>query len=118
MKKNNINPLSILFVFLVPVIIFVYLFKVIFKLVKKAPVKLPEYDFVPEKEVSPNGLNQRQMEIIEYMRKNDGIGRVSELVKMFSQTDRTIRRDLNKLDGLGVVRRTGSTKSVSYTLKK
>jgi predicted HTH transcriptional regulator len=117
MKKNNINPLSILFIFLVPVIIFVYLFKVVFKILKKAPVKLPEYDFIPEKEVSPNGLNQRQLEIIEYMRNNKGVGRVSEMVKLFSQTDRTIRRDLNKLEGLGVVKRTGSTKSVSYTLK-
>lgn len=115
MKKKTFNPLYILFALLVPVVVIMYFFK---KGKKGIVVDRNEYDFKPEVEITPNGINQRQLKILSYMRENDGVGKVSDMVKMFSETDRTLRRDLNKLEGLGVVKRSGSTKSVSYTLSK
>jgi DNA-binding MarR family transcriptional regulator len=115
MKKKTFNPLYILFALLVPVIVIMYFFK---KGKKGIVVDRNEYDFQPEVEITPNGINQRQLKVLSYMRENGGVGKVSDMVKMFSETDRTLRRDLNKLEGLGVVKRSGSTKSVSYTLSK
>lgn len=119
MKKNSLNPKYFLFLLLVPFAIFLYFFK-IFSKKRGVAVPVPqEFDFVPEPSVvTPNGLNDRQMAILEYMRGNNGIGRVSEMVTLFSQTDRTLRRDLNKLEALRVVIRSGSTKSVVYSLAK
>lgn len=115
MKKNSFNPLYVLFALLVPVVVIMYLFK---RGKKGVVLDRQSYDFQPDSEVTPNGLNERQLKIVAYMRENNGFGRVSDMVKMFSETDRTLRRDLNKLEGLGVVSRSGSTKSVSYSLSK
>lgn len=119
MKKEN-NFRYLLFLLLVPVIVLVYLFK-------KKNAKQDNYfrveevsdeqaeNLEPQQTFASNGLNDRQMKILDYVSKNE-VGKVSDMVKIFSQTDRTLRRDLNKLEGMGFVKRSGSTKSVSYTL--
>jgi len=61
--------------------------------------------------------NPRQDEILKYLQKNKKVT-VGQLLKLFPNiTDRTLRRDLNKMEKQGMVVRSGSTKSVHYTLK-
>lgn len=112
-SRNDFASYSkLLFVLLIPVVIAIYFFQK-FKS-KNIVVDREEYDFVPDEDV--HGLNTRQMQVLDYMKRNGSEGRVSEMVKEFSETDRTLRRDLNKLEKMGLVKRSGSTKSVSYTL--
>lgn len=50
-------------------------------------------------------LNERQNEIIQRMNAQDEI-KINELKEVFSVTEMTIRRDLERLEQLGLVRRT------------
>lgn len=118
MKK--ITPVYILFLFLVPVAVIYYIF---LKLNKKKGYEILEVDNnkrrteIVETPVVPNGLNSRQLDIVAQIEKT-GEGRVSELMKIFKTTDRTLRRDFNKLESMGLVKKSGSTKSASYRLVK
>ena len=115
MNKNGFKVSNILFLLLVPVVVIMYIVKVI----KGKNLVVANNDVIEEeKGFVPQGLNDRQVKIVDYMRRNGGCGKVSDMVSLFSATDRTLRRDLNKLEGLGVVKRSGSTKSVSYSLSK
>ncbi|MCC7290114.1 DeoR family transcriptional regulator [bacterium] len=127
MKKQNYGYL--LFLLLVPVVVIYYLFMkkrgarrpVIVRRVFPPKVKVQEAlkveNLKPESTFASNGLNDRQMRVMDYISER-GEGKVSDMVKLFAQTDRTLRRDLNKLEKMGFVKRNGSTKSVNYTLAK
>lgn len=114
MKKNNYAFL--LMILLAPATVLLYIYYVLTK--KKVKNSVVENVLnIETKEISENGLNERQMNILEYIKRNGG-GRVSDMVDEFHATDRTLRRDLNKLENLGFVVRNGSTKSVSYKIKE
>lgn len=121
MKSRDFS--KYIFLLLVPVAILYY----IFILIKKKNLAIPVEKFdtletsMPkdsEEIITPNGFNKRQLDIIKYL-ENGESGKVSELLKLFpGVTDRTLRRDFNKLEILGVVKKSGSTKSATYTLLK
>lgn len=118
MKKENALR-KLLFLLLIPIVVFMYFFN---KKRKENALdqkidELKDENLQPAPVFASNGLNDRQMKILDYISEK-GSGKVSEMVTFFAQTDRTLRRDLNKLEGLGFVKRSGSTKSVSYTLSK
>lgn len=126
MKEKNIS--KILFILLVPVIVMVYLYQLLKKKNSFSTccesetnttdqLKNVEVDNFNETVVA-NGFNQRQLDILS-MLENGSDGKVSVLLKKFpGVTDRTLRRDFNKLESLGLVKRSGSTKSASYSLVK
>lgn len=118
MKKEKILR-KFLFILLVPVVVFMYFFykKQKINMLNEKLDDLKDENLQPASVFVSNGLNDRQMKIMDYISEK-GSGKVSEMARFFSQTDRTLRRDLNKLERLGFVKRSGSTKSVSYTLSK
>jgi len=69
-------------------------------------------------------LSKRQNDIIEIVRKK-GFAPIEELSKQFSVTPQTIRRDINKLCGIGVLTRyhggagiSSSVKNFDYSARK
>lgn len=117
--KNENKARQLLFLLLIPVVIFMYFLGKKSKKLKEIEVidDLKKDNLEPIQTFVSSGLNDRQMKVLGYISDN-GSGKVSDMVKIFSQTDRTLRRDLNKLEGMGFVKRSGSTKSVSYTLNR
>ena len=118
MKK--VNPAYFLFLLLVPISIVYYIFLVLRKKKTTPFVSLKSNERtieIVDTHLMPNGLNPRQMDLIKYLEIQTE-GKVSDLVKTFGTTDRTLRRDFNKLENLGLVKKSGSTKSASYRLVK
>lgn len=106
---KRVNPFSIIFFFLVPLIVIYYLF------LRSKREANPQG--IVNNEVDLDDLNSRQKDIFKYIQRH-GEGKVSTMLNDFKGvTDRTLRRDLNKLERIGIVKRSGSTKSVVYRLK-
>jgi predicted HTH transcriptional regulator len=115
MKMKKIS--HILFCLIVPFFVVYYIVSQLVEILMKLKNNgncCEEKDEI-KKEITSN--TPRQDQIIKYIQKNK-IATVPQLLKLFpTVTDRTLRRDLNKMEDSGVVLRSGSTKSVSYTLK-
>jgi len=62
-------------------------------------------------------LNERQIKILPYLQENRFITS-EEHSKKFSITERTARRDLEKLVEIGYLEKTGKTKASKYSLKE
>ncbi len=64
------------------------------------------------------GLNGRQEQIYNLvkLKREVGMGEVSSLVK--DVTERTLRRDLNKLEKLGLILQAGKTRDAVYKLRE
>lgn len=117
MKRKN--TLLILFSFLVPFLIAYYIAIVIRDRVgrNKKIVKTERKNAKKIAVKAKKNLSTRQNNIISYISKK-GVGKVSDMAKTFKGvTERTLRRDLNKLEEDGLVVRSGSTKSVTYRIK-
>ncbi|MBI2356706.1 hypothetical protein HYV12_01490 [Candidatus Dojkabacteria bacterium] len=85
--------------------------KVVTKLVKRKTVKK---DVVK----GNKDLNGRQSKILSLITKGDGITTTDMLKVVRNTTDRTLRRDLNHMISLGLISKSGSTKSSKYYSKK
>ncbi|GEM_PF-1177007 len=80
---------------------------------RKAPVKSKKKNV--KKDV--DALTQRQRRVLTSLRRKGSIT-VGELVKnMKNVSERTLRRDMNKLASLGFCKKQGSTKGTKYILK-
>ena len=112
MKMKKIS--FILFCLLAPVIVIYYLFLKIKDLRNNTNCcKNDSSCCKEEKEVE----TPRQGKILKYLQTNKS-ATVPRLLTLFPNvTDRTLRRDLNKMEQQGLVIRNGSTKSVFYMLK-
>lgn len=63
-------------------------------------------------------LNSRQKQLVSLLSKSNGLTTTDILKQVSNITDRTLRRDMNNLIELGVVKKSGSTKSSKYYIKK
>jgi len=61
------------------------------------------------------GLNQRQLAILSYLKKHDSINRV-EYEKIFNVSDRTAKIDLQILYEKGLIRKSGRGRSTQYRI--
>jgi len=64
------------------------------------------------------GLSSRQKRVYEIIRQSKKVEMRHLLTQITGVTERTLRRDLLKLQELGLVLKKGSTKSVTYLLKE
>ena len=80
---------------------------------KKVKVKSRKTYSKPVKE---SGLNSRQSDIMNYIRNNSE-AKMSNVSKMFAEvTPRTLRRDLGKLEQMGLVKQEGKTRDAVYKI--
>ncbi len=63
-------------------------------------------------------LNDRQKKILDVLKKDKEVTVDLLLKKISGVSERTFRRDMNKFESLGYIKKTGSTKSAKYILKK
>ncbi len=63
------------------------------------------------------GLNERQIEILPYLQQHK-FTTSEEYAKKFDITNRTARRDLEKLAAIGYLEKTGKTRASKYSLKE
>lgn len=109
MEKKNTESFLI---YLIAVLSAVFVFFVFFK---KKPLK-KEYDLEDEVLVleEPNLLNSRQEKILSFLEKDGEVTVEVLLEKVGGVTERTLRRDMNKLVGFGIVKKQGNTKGSKY----
>lgn len=72
----------------------------------------------PKKKKVGGALNTRQTQLYRYITKSNGLTTSDMLKKFSSVTDRTLRRDLNRLMASGIIVKSGSTKSSKYYQSK
>ncbi len=72
----------------------------------------------PKKKKVGGALNARQTQLYRYITKSNGLTTSDMLKKFSSVTDRTLRRDLNRLMASGIIVKSGSTKSSKYYQSK
>jgi predicted HTH transcriptional regulator len=66
--------------------------------------------------VSKGGLNSRQEQIFNYIKLNSEV-KMSSVSQIFNKvTPRTLRRDFEKLQQLGLVRQEGKTRDAVYKI--
>jgi predicted HTH transcriptional regulator len=112
MKMKRVS--FILFCLLAPVIVVYYLFLKIKDLRNNANCCKNDSDCCKEEKMVEA---PRLDKILKYLQTNKS-ATVPQLLTLFPNvTDRTLRRDLNKMEKQRLVVRSGSTKSVFYTLK-
>lgn len=79
------------------------------KVSKIAPVKKVKSD-------KNETLNARQKEVLSYIKQNSN-SKMSSVSKIFNKvTPRTLRRDLEKLEQLGLLRQEGKTRDAIYKI--
>ncbi len=93
--------------------------------VEEANFKAIEKISHPQKRVEPNinlsetkGLSSRQKRVYDIIKQNKKVEMRNLLGRISGVTERTLRRDLLKLQSLGLVVKLGNTKSVTYLLKE
>ncbi len=66
---------------------------------------------------NPELLNDRQKEIVEYLKTKKTI-KSSEYVEIFKCSERTARMDLNRLVEIGAIKQIGRSKNIKYVLEE
>ncbi len=85
---------------------------------QRAKAKSPQRNFYTSKTGKEDGgtLNVRQQKIQKYLKTKEMVS-VKDLVKGFPDvTTRTLRRDMAKLEALGIVKQKGKTKDSLYQI--
>ncbi|KKR06431.1 MAG: hypothetical protein UT34_C0001G0472 [candidate division WS6 bacterium GW2011_GWF2_39_15] len=78
---------------------------------------LPRRNIRIVKKGADAGLNSRQKKLLDAISGSNGLNTMSMLKVVRNTTDRTLRRDLNRMMEMGLVYKQGSTKSSKYFAK-
>lgn len=83
---------------------------------KKKIVSTPEFQEVKIKSKVQLDLSERQREVYRLIESSKKVEMKDLLMRVKGVTERTLRRDLLKLQELGLIKKKGNTKSSSYEL--
>ena len=88
------------------------------KAVKAAVSAKPKAKPVVKKATVDFGLSDRQESIYQLVRREGEIDMKSVLSKVDGVSDRTLRRDMTKMEKLGLIKQVGKTRNSVYKLKE
>ncbi len=71
-----------------------------------------------KKEVKENNLNDRQNDILSMLKKEKEVKIENIMGEIVGVSERTLRRDMNKLEELGYSKKVGTTKACKYIFVK
>lgn len=107
--KMKITPLwVIVFILTAGIGVFFMMFHKNSKIIKQIPIT--DRDHLD--------LNERQRRVLSLFNRKSEIVMLDVSVAVRGVTKRTLRRDLNKLVDMGLIKRVGMTKDAKYTLNK